>query len=234
MPSPNAMSTISLTFLHTADVHVETFENLVTAQDAGTKAEHHVNTKLLEDARQLGADNPEVIKAVQAEVAQLSNDGASLVVCTCSTIGGIVESLSNNDSYTPQIRTQRIDRAMADAAVELHSNKAITTKIVVVAALESTLGPTQALIESSAKAKGRTIDLSLHHIQEAWQYFEAGDDKSYWKSIAYHLKRLPKADVIVLAQASMANAVNFCSNMQTPILSSPSLGVAAALKTLKQ
>ena len=162
-----------------------------------------------------------------------------LIVCTCSTIGGIVEALSNDTITNPKVQTQkfqtqRIDRAMADAAVEIHSNKAITAKIIVVAALESTLAPTQALIESSAKAKGRTIELSLHHIQEAWQYFEAGDDKSYWKSIAYHLKRLPNADVIVLAQASMANAVNYCKDIDTPILSSPALGVDAALKKFKQ
>ena len=230
---------MSLTFLHTAEVHVETFENLVSNQDAGTSAKHHVNTKLLKDARISGADNPEVIKAVQEEVSELLKNGASLVVCTCSTIGGIVESMSykstmSSESYksSTEIQVQRIDRAMADAAVDVPAANG-TPKIIVVAALESTLEPTQALLESSAKTKGRTIDLSLHHIQEAWQYFEAADEESYWKTIAYHLKRLPQADVIVLAQASMANAVDYCQDLDTPILSSPALGVSSALKTLK-
>lgn len=221
---------MSLTFLHTAEVHVATFETLVAQTDPSIQAKHEVLPHLLDDARKMGADNPEVIKAVQDQVTKLKNDGASLVVCTCSTIGDIVESISAN-SIT-DLETQRIDRAMADKAVTMNQHG--VTKIAVVAALESTLAPTQELIESSAKNNKKEIDLTLRYVSDAWQYFEAGDDESYWKVIATSIKQLPKnVDVIVLAQASMANAKTYCDSVKVPILSSPLLGVQSAIQTLQ-
>lgn len=219
---------MALTFLHTAEVHVATFQALVEAQDASIQVKHHVKPSLLEQARQLGVNNPTVIKAVENEIAKLTNQGANPVVCTCSTIGNIVESISKKD-----ISYQRIDRAMANAAVAF-STDTKAAKIAIVAALKSTLEPTKNLIESSATTKAKLAEISLHYVKDAWQHFEAGDNESYWETIAMHIQQLPKdIDVIVLAQASMANAISYCTNLETPILSSPSLGVQAALNILK-
>jgi len=207
---------MSLTFLHTSPVHVATFETLVSDIDSNVNVQHHVSETLLADARQLGAESSDIIESVKQELQQLKQEGATLVVCTCSTIGGIVESMNAED-----LPAQRIDRAMADTAVQTGP------KISVLAALESTLEPTKQLIESSATKKNSSIDLSLHHITDAWQYFEANDQQSYWKTIAHHIAQQAKQkqpDVIVLAQASMANAMNYCNDIKTPILSSPSLG----------
>jgi len=220
---------MSLIFLHTAEVHVATFEDLVSQTDSSIQAKHAVSANLLEDARRLGADNPEVIKAVESKVSELVNSGATLIVCTCSTIGDIVESMSSAN-----FTSQRIDRAMADMAVNANEETR-ATKISVIAALESTLKPTEELINSSATAQNKAIDLSLHHISDAWQHFEAGDNERYWQTIAKYIESLPQtADVIVLAQASMANAANYCPEVKTPILSSPLLSVQKALSTLSK
>ena len=41
-------------------------------------------------------------------------------------------------------------------------------------------------------------------------------------------------DVVVLAQASMSKAVDYCVGVKTPVLSSPRIGVKAALAELKR
>ena len=123
----------------------------------------------------------------------------------------------------------RIDRAMADDAVE------IGNKILVLAALESTLAPTAELIKSSAKRKRKSPEIELKQIDNAWPYFESGDLENYSRRIGEAiLEYAQDFDVVVLAQASMSQAVNYCEGVETPVLSSPRIGVKAALAELKR
>ena len=123
----------------------------------------------------------------------------------------------------------RIDRAMADAAVR--SGK----RVLIAAALSNTLLPTRTLLEDSAQKIRAEIAVSDLLIEDAWAYFEAGNVDQYQECIAAALKaNWPSADVIVLAQASMTNAAEQCSGISIPILSSPKLGVQAAVAACQE
>ena len=119
-------------FLHTSPAHVETFDRLVKAADPAVQVEHVVAEDLLADAQRVGANDPALVERIHAAMAGAASNGAAIVVCTCSTIGGPPERASTGTGFT----TARIDRAMANRAVELGP------RILIVAALESTLVPT--------------------------------------------------------------------------------------------
>lgn len=209
-----------LAFLHTAKVHVETFSKLVAEISPNISVRHDVNEGLLEQARKTGI-TPEMETRICKAMQEAASTGASVVVCTCSTIGGIAER--SGQGFTPM----RIDRAMADEAVNLGQ------RILIVAALESTLGSTRDLVEDSARKLGKNPDIQVLHIQDAWKYFEAGDSPAYLQTIAQALRENWQAyEVIVLAQASMAKVIALCEEIEIPILSSPELGVNAALSIL--
>ena len=143
------------------------------------------------------------------------------MLCTCSTIGKYAEQ-AQPSIVQPVIR---VDRAMAEQAV------AIGNRITVAAALTSTLVPTCALLEEAARAARKSIILRELWCSDAWAYFEQGDIVSYCRTIANQLQQASQdSDVIVLAQASMAGAIAYCSDSAIPILSSPRLGLAAAIK----
>ncbi len=212
-----------IAFLHTAKVHVETFGNLVKELEPTLSALHVVDESLLEDARKHGF-TPELEKRIHQAMQDATSTGARVVVCTCSTIGGIAES--SGETSGQGFISMRIDRAMADEAVNTGKH------ILVVAALESTLASTRELLEDSARKLDKTPDIKMLYINEAWKHFEAGDTNAYLKTIAQSLKAYWKNhDVIVLAQASMAKAAEFCDGVGVPILSSPRLGVKAILAT---
>ena len=81
--------------------------------------------------------------------------------------------------------------------------------------------------------QSREVTLSLIEVlcESAWEKFAQGDQNGYLQEIAEQLFRAaPSGEVIVLAQASMAGATTFCPNLTIPILSSPRLGLEAALK----
>lgn len=118
----------------------------------------------------------------------------------------------------------RVDRPMAERAV------ALGQRILVAAALESTVAPTRALVLQAARAASKQIELRELLCAPAWAFFERGDLAGYAQAIADALHGgAGDADVIVLAQASMAAAGPLCADMGIPILSSPRLGLEAAL-----
>ncbi|MEU4693089.1 hypothetical protein [Actinoplanes sp. NPDC023714] len=81
-------------FLHTADVHVETFQQLMAELAPGWAVRHVVDASLLADARVDGV-TPEIADRTRARLGELEAAGADLIVCTCSTIGAVAEQASS-------------------------------------------------------------------------------------------------------------------------------------------
>ncbi|MBB2945238.1 hypothetical protein FB565_004971 [Actinoplanes lutulentus] len=217
-------------FLHTADVHVETFERLVAELAPGWAVRHVVDESLLADARVDGV-TPAIAERVRGRLAELTE--TDVVVCTCSTIGATAE----------QDNALRADRPMADAAV------AMGRRIAVVATVESTLEPTMALLRESATNAGVQVTLLPSPCLSAWQHFESGDHESYHAAVADHVRTIiagADADVVVLAQASMAPAADLLTTPTgptaltapaglpgLPVLTSPRAAVSAAISKVK-
>lgn len=215
--------TPTLAFLHTSPVHVPTFTDLLARLAPGTVATHIVDEALLRDAQADGHAHPAIVGRVQAAVRALADPGARVVVCTCSTVGGAAEATPTAGRFT----AARIDRKMADRAVELGP------RVLVLAALQSTLAPTAALIAESARRLVRPVQLRLHWVEGAWAHFEAGQREAYLRAIADAVRAVVgDADVVVLAQASMAGAASELCDLGVPVLCSPELGVRAALALL--
>lgn len=204
-----------LTFLHTASVHIETFNRLLREMAPDLSAQHIVDEAILQEARDAGRLTEAMQAKVRAQVDQLND--APVVLCTCSTIGGCAEQAGAN--------IIRVDRPMAAKAVQLGR------RIIVAATLASTLQPTQALIQDEADKQGKAIDLIEVLCEGAWAKFEQGDRAGYVEAIAKRLREVAHlGDVIVLAQASMADVDR--TDFGVPVLSSPKLGLQAALQRL--
>lgn len=211
----------ALAFVHTAQVHVPTFERLVRGMAPGLRVRHVVREDLLADARVVGVDDAALIERVHQAMHDAAASGAKVVVCTCSTIGAIAERTPTGDAF----EAQRIDRAMADRAVR-HGGR-----VLVVAAVESTLAPTMALVLSAAEDAGVAVRPGQLLVAEAWPHFEAGDMVRYAETLAQAIRaKAAAADVVVLAQASMAPVQAVLADLGIEVLSSPALGVRLAVR----
>lgn len=222
-----------LALLHTSPVHVPVFEALCDRHHPGLRLRHTVDEELLARARSHGPDA--VAGAVRAALAGAVAGGADAVLCTCSTIGAVAERCAA-DMGVPVLR---VDRPMAAAA-------AAHRRIAVVAAVESTLGPTVALIgeelaREEREAGGRpgkhtasdgSARVRTHLAEGAWERFEAGDHDGYLDAVAAAVDAVRDADVIVLAQVSMAAAAARATTI-VPVLSSPRPGLAAAARAVE-
>ncbi|MFI8338858.1 aspartate/glutamate racemase family protein [Streptomyces sp. NPDC085639] len=200
-----------LLLLHTSPVHVPVFDALRDRNHPGAVLRHLVAPELLDRARTAGPES--VIPALRR---LLTEAGPGAVLVTCSTIGAAAESLAP----ALGVPVLRVDRPMAAAAVRAGG------RIAVLAALESTLAPTRELL--AEEAGERSVSIRTHLVAGAWECFEAGDTAGYLARVAEAAGSVTGADVIVLAQASMAGAADLVTG-PVPVLSSPAPGLAAGL-----
>ncbi|MFD3546578.1 aspartate/glutamate racemase family protein [Streptomyces sp. NPDC058655] len=198
--------------LHTSPAPLPGFDALRDRNHPRAALRHLVVPELLDRARAQGPESvAEDLLALLAEAAP----GAALV--TCSTIGATAEALAPALGFP----VLRVDRPMAAAAVRAGA------RIAVLATVESTFEPTGALLAEEAGA--RAVSVRTHLVAGAWERFETGDTAGYLARVAAAADAVTGADVIVLAQASMAGA-EALTRTGTPVLSSPAPGLAAALR----
>ena len=103
-----------LTFLHTAQAHVATFDRLMGELAPDVPVRHLVDESLLADAM---ADDEITPALAERIAAALAADGP-VIVCTCSTIGGVAVDVGQRQG---RATVMRIDQAMAEATMLLAS-----------------------------------------------------------------------------------------------------------------
>jgi hypothetical protein len=210
-------------FLHTADVHVATFDRLVAERAPEATTVHEVRADLLDAARRRGLADASIGTGVAHSIEALERGGADVIICTCSTISGLAERART--PHRPAVL--RIDRPMAAGAVREGR------RIAVVAAVESTVEPTMSLLREEAVSAGAEVAVDSLPCFGAWPMFEGGDLDGYHRFIAAHVDGIDASyDIVVLAQATMAPAAALVAE-PTRVRSSPVTAVATALERVR-
>ncbi|MGW0314943.1 aspartate/glutamate racemase family protein [Streptomyces flavidovirens] len=217
-----------LTLLHTSPVHVPVFDALRDREHPGLAMRHVVDEELLDRARSGGPGAADSAIAAVLDAA-VGEGGATAVLCTCSTIGAVAEA----NAARLGVPVLRVDRPMAAAAVAAAPGRDVV-RIAVVATVESTFGPTCDVIREEADAAGRTAVIRTVPAEGAWKYFEDGDRENYLDLVARTVDTITGVDVVVLAQASMADAAaRTRTGNAAPVLSSPAPGLRAAAAAVR-
>jgi Asp/Glu/Hydantoin racemase len=215
--------TLAAGLLHTVPSLAGTFDALLGEQATGLRRLHVADAWLLDTARREGVTDT-VRAAVTSHVRHLADSGADAVLVTCSSIGEAAEAAA---AAVP-VPVIRVDAAMASEAVRIAA--AGTGRIAVLATLSSTLGPTGRLVERSAAGSPVTVISAV--VPGAAERVEAGDRAAANALVAAAVREAAgTADVIVLAQASMAGAAEVAA-VSVPVLTSPTGGVRSLLAAL--
>jgi hypothetical protein len=208
-----------ISFLHTAQVHVATFDGIFAELGSDAQLVHRVEPELLARARAHG------LESVRADTMDALSDLASAdaVICTCSTLGPLADIFSQDVKHV-----FRIDRPVMEEACRIGG------RILVAICLESTREPTFALLEQCAAQLGKNIDAEIHLCDAAWPFFEAGDIDGFANSISRSVgERLGTpggSDCIVLAQASMRVAASKLEDVGIPVLTSPLMAAKRSIQ----
>ncbi|WP_292075510.1 aspartate/glutamate racemase family protein [Mesorhizobium sp.] len=215
----------TLQLFHTAPALVPVFDALAAEMAPGLVLRHTVREDLLKRAIDLGEATPEVIEAAASAIVEEIRKGADAIVCTCSTIGAAAD-LADKQTHLPVFR---IDRAMARESVGLGG------RILVLATLRTTIEPTVSLLRSEAVRLGRAPAVDSVVLDQARALFLSGNTDQYLQAVADGINAAAlDADVVVLAQASMAAALPLVKAGDVPILTSPRLGLSWVVHELSE
>lgn len=141
------------------------------------------------------------------------NNGSDALLLACSSLGkaaDIARELLDIPLY-------KIDEPMADQAVESGNN------ILVLGTVKSTLEPTSDLIRSKRKSQEQSVTCIL--IPDVFELYEIDRERHDQKIAEVIQEHWNTYDVIVLAQASMANAIQYITQGREKIVTSLPLGL---------
>lgn len=203
-----------IAFLHTGAVVIPPVAELAGRLLPDAATVNYLDDKIVAD---LG--DAERAASVESRLEDLvraaQSAGADAVMLTCSSISGFAAGLSEKVG----IPVLRIDEAMADQAV------AAGSRIAVIATLPTTLAPTMALIDERAALVGASPEVLSEVVDGAFAAVAGGDRARHDELVGAAIVRLAaQADVLVLAQASMASAAASVS-VDVPVLTSLEPGI---------
>jgi len=212
------MKNKKLGLIHTSATLVPVFAQLCKDRLPGVEVFNIVDDSLVKGIREAGTITPQISQRVLSYLRSAEWGGADQIMVTCSSIGPAVEA----GAKEVKVPVLRVDQPMADKAV------AMGKRIGVVATLSTTLEPTTDLIRRRAQSAGKQIELISRLVEGAFEALMRGDGATHDAKVAAALKELSQqAEVIVLAQASMARVVDVLAvtDRRVPILASPEIAL---------
>ena len=207
-----------LGLVHTSATLVPVFAQLCKAKLPNVEVFNIADDSLVKGIMAAGHLTAQISRRVAGYLESAELAGADYILVTCSSIGPAVEAAAKLNG----VPVLRVDQPMADQAVQTGKH------IGVIATLRTTLEPTADLIERRAEKAGRQIKLTSRLCEGAFDALMNGDAAKHDALVAGALKELSQsADVIVLAQASMARVEEGLApaDKRVPILASPGIAV---------
>lgn len=192
----------------------------------GVRVEFITDSTLLTEVRENRGPTQKVIDrmTLYAKAAEIS--GADLIVNSCSTVGEVA------DIYAKEVNipVMKIDVPMATEAVRLG------TKVALISTLETTLGPSQRLIEKIGAEQGKKMECRQFLQNPAWDALVAGHPEEHNRILMENIRKLDTMgfDVIVMAQVSMRALLPDLEDVKTPLLCSFYSGYGAIADKLNE
>lgn len=218
--------------LHTVPALETVFDKLIRDERPDLELTHVSDPELLSAAIQHGVTEA-VQERVTRHVERLAGAGAEAILVTCSSIGDAVEAAARRVN----VPVLRVDAPMAREAATIAAAAAGRHgrhgRIAVLATLDATLDPTGTLVRSAAADLAADIEVTATVVAGAAVARAAGDNAEHDHLVVAAIHSVAAGvDVVVLAQASMAQALAGLG-LGIPVLSSPASGAASLVAAVK-
>ena len=201
--------------IHTSPFTISPLKELLEELVPGVSVVNLLDDSILPQLAHNGGNVDEVEGRLLTYARNAEEVGADVILSACSSVGGVAGAMRE----VVDVPVVRIDEAMADAAVRRGP------RIGVAATLRTTLTPTLALLRSKAEDAGVQAVFDARVADAAYALLSGGDKEGHDRELSVVLRDLADSnDVVVLAQASMARALeSLTEDERSKFLTSPRL-----------
>ncbi|RNB82135.1 Asp/Glu/hydantoin racemase [Brevibacillus nitrificans] len=179
---------------------------------------------LLLAVNEQGGITPEILQRFEDLVQKAVDSGTDGVLLSCSVFSPYVPDIQKK--YAIPILS--VDEAMLARAVLLGERIGVVATVV-------TAGPTtKGLLEQFAQASGKAVQVDVEIVPKAFEALKKGDLEQHNRLIQERAKKLAEnADVLVLAQISMARAAAQLKEIGIPVLTSPLTSTSSIMEQIR-
>ena len=203
-----------VTIIHTTLATVQSIPALIYEQFPNSfELVNLLDDSLLNDIKTNGSLTKAVIERFIQYAIIAENQHSDGILLACSSIG-IAGDIARSIVHIPLLK---IDDPLTDQAVDMGK------RILVLGTVKSTLEPTSKLIEQKRKHSDQQVDYLL--IPNVFELYASKREEHDWKIAEVIMQHQNEYDVIVLAQASMSNAITYVKGNTDAILTSLPLGI---------
>ena len=213
----------TIVIIHTSAVSLQHLNELFAEIIPEAVVHNIMDDSLLKEVSRVGHVTPGIIHRMSAYAKEAEFLGADLIFNQCSSVAEAMDIVKTMVACP----VLKVDQAMADKAVEMGS------VISVVATVSSTVGPSVRLVQASAHAAKKSVEVKPVLVDGALAMLMRGEREKHNELVLKAVEDAAKSsDVIVLAQGSMAALQDGLAHVGKPVLVSPRLGVERARKEL--
>ncbi len=203
-------------FVHTASVLIERFRADMTRLYPEVDCFHVLNEGLMQSLRR-GESRAQVFRRAVTQLLIAADDSADIVVLTCCSTAPAAE-IARSMSPIPILNVA--DAASAEAV-------RLGRRIGLLCTSPTSPGPSAGLLRQHAAAQGREVIVETVVRSEAFTALFAGDKERHDAILTEAAQEiLPRVDVLVLAQATLAHLQAPLSRLGKPVLASPPMLLA--------
>lgn len=205
-----------IAMLHTSSATLAMMQQLIADIMPEVEVMHLVEESMIKQVMKAGGVTPNIAARIADYVHIAEKADCDIFITACSSIGTAVEQCQ----FLTPLQLARIDSAMVKEAIE--KGERIAVLVTVATTLKPTLDYVQRKIQESGKPRAVTPIL----MEEAFHALLAGEMDTHDRIVADGLKTaFSQADVVMLAQASMARVLQQLPTPPVPVLTSPESGI---------
>ena len=185
---------------------------------------HLVEESMIKQVMKAQGVTPNIAARIADYVHIAEKADCDIFITACSSIGTAVEQCQ----FMTPLQLARIDCAMVEEAIEKGE------RIAVLATVATTLKPTLDYVQRKVQQSGKSRTITPILMEEAFHALLAGDMDTHDRIVSEGLQSaFTQADVVMLAQASMARVLQQLPSPPVPVMTSPESGIRW-LKTLAE
>jgi hypothetical protein len=205
-----------IAMLHTSAATLAMMQQLIADIMPQAEVMHLVEESMIKQVMKAGGVTPAISARIAGYIQIAEKADCEIFMTACSSIGTAVEQCQ----FMTPLQLTRIDCAMVENAIEQGQ------RIAVLATVATTLKPTLSYVQRKVQESGKPREIVPVLMEEAFHALLAGDTATHDRIVSEGLKNaFASADVIMLAQASMARVLQQLPTPPVPVLTSPESGI---------
>ncbi|MDF9335479.1 aspartate/glutamate racemase family protein [Escherichia coli] len=202
--------------LHTSSATLAVMQQLIGDIMPEAEVMHLVEESMIKQVMKAGGVTPDIAARIADYIRIAEKADCDIFITACSSIGTAVEQCQ----FMTSVQLARIDCAMVDEAINKGEH------IAVLATVATTLKPTLDFVRRKVQESGKQRIITPVLMEEAFHALLNGDMGTHDRIVSEGLqKAFGQADVIMLAQASMARVLQNMPEPPVPVLTSPESGI---------